>query len=493
MSRNHGSTPIWIPLTILIVLGLIGILVYLSQRFPANEPIVYEDDRQHFLYGSIAADLDNGLPLRIMEVLPELFPEHLPEGAPRDWTAFGFIMEPGHSMPIGFSTRVDRVPLVGFNCATCHTGEYRADVESDPTVVLGMGSTTLDLAGFFQFLFAVVDDARYTPEYVLAGMDEREPLDALDRLVYTQVIHRFEEGLNERRALLGELFVPARPPFGPGRVDTFNPYKLVQLANEYPDGLSDEEAIGTARYASIWNQAPKRDIPLNWDGNAPRIHDRNMGAALGAGATPRLIDLEAVDRIQSWLETLPPPDWPFEAPDPAQVEEGAGIYASYCADCHDPGGSQYAQVVPVEDIGTSPDRVNSYTDKLNTLFLEMGRGEPWELTQMRKTNGYLNRSLDGLWARAPYLHNGSVPTLMDLLAPEAQRNGGEPEFWVGHGVYDPENVGLRTDVQDVDGQPAHVFDVRLRGNSNQGHSGPEYGTELTPDQKRALLAYLTTL
>jgi hypothetical protein len=100
---------------------------------------------------------------------------------------------------------------------------------------------------------------------------------------------------------------------------------------------------------------------------------------------------------------------------------------------------------------------------------------------------YEARVLYGIWAAAPYLHNGSVPTLADLLQPASER---PKSFKVGP-EYDPVKVGLAAD-QTAFGSPLITTgcDLRTSGNSNCGH---EYGTTLTPDQKRALLEYLKTL
>ena len=87
----------------------------------------------------------------------------------------------------------------------------------------------------------------------------------------------------------------------------------------------------------------------------------------------------------------------------------------------------------------------------------------------------------GAWASAPYLHNGSVPTLYDLLLPAKDR----PEvFKVGSRVFDAERVGLRTD------QGLETFDTKQSGNANSGH---EYGAGLTVVEREELLEYLKTL
>ncbi len=104
---------------------------------------------------------------------------------------------------------------------------------------------------------------------------------------------------------------------------------------------------------------------------------------------------------------------------------------------------------------------------------------------------YKGRSLNGIWATAPYLHNGSVPSLYDLLLPKKETDDPaegqyRPDtFVVGSREFDPVKVGFR----DA-GYSGTIFDTRLRGNSNQGH---EYGTDFTQVEREALVEYMKTL
>jgi hypothetical protein len=99
---------------------------------------------------------------------------------------------------------------------------------------------------------------------------------------------------------------------------------------------------------------------------------------------------------------------------------------------------------------------------------------------------YKARPLDGIWATGPFLHNGSVPTLYDLLLPPAQR---PKTFLVGTRVYDPQHVGYATDAASSGN--SLTFDTSLAGNSNKGH---DYGVgALTEPQRLELLEYLKTL
>jgi hypothetical protein len=95
------------------------------------------------------------------------------------------------------------------------------------------------------------------------------------------------------------------------------------------------------------------------------------------------------------------------------------------------------------------------------------------------------RPLDGLWLRAPYLHNGSVPTLADLLAPADMR---PVTFRRGIDLYDPVRVGFVSTGPAAEGRGT-LYDTNLPGNSNAGHL---FGVTLSDANKRALIEYLKT-
>ena len=105
-------------------------------------------------------------------------------------------------------------------------------------------------------------------------------------------------------------------------------------------------------------------------------------------------------------------------------------------------------------------------------------------------NSYKGRPLNGIWATAPFLHNGSVPNLRELLKPEDQR---VDTFYVGSWEYDPQNVGYVSTKPTDDNIKTFKYDTSLRGNSNMGHSGPGYGTDLNAADKEALIEYMKTL
>jgi hypothetical protein len=121
-------------------------------------------------------------------------------------------------------------------------------------------------------------------------------------------------------------------------------------------------------------------------------------------------------------------------------------------------------------------------DEANQRVKELGINRP----NMVKQEGYQAPPLDGLWLRAPYLHNGSVPNLREMLEPEEKRT---KVFYRGYDVYDPVNVGFIISGAEAE-RHGWKLDVSERGNGNLGHN---YGAALAPDEKRALLEYLKTL
>jgi mono/diheme cytochrome c family protein len=259
-------------------------------------------------------------------------------------------------------------------------------------------------------------------------------------------------------------------------------------------------------------------------------------------------NFQGLGALEGLVKRLGPPKWPF-AIDTALAEQGKAIYArgtaqGGCTDCHGirPGTTRFFEqktwATPILDVGTDSREYEILGFTVQTGELEGARiplitqplkpvdaafnvlatsvmGSILQHTVLVAPNGqdalallnspqmmdmkgmfkmaqtpgfaYESRVLEGIWATAPYLHNGSVPTLAELLKPAGQRVA---SFKVGP-AYDIVNVGLAA------GQTRFNYTLqttdcsdRNSGNSRCGH---EYGTQLPPDEKRALLEYLKTL
>jgi mono/diheme cytochrome c family protein len=472
---------------------------WLLIRFRIDRPVTYKDDPEHFKYGSLGSEREFGIPYWIWRALPELFEDKLPErGA--GWKSVGFVFEKGKDLPVGMSQRrYLGFDVVWLNCAFCHAGTVRETPQSEPKVYAAMPANTFDFRAFMRFLFATGEDRRFTPRDILRQIQvirEREGLGDLpliDRLVLRIYgIYYMRERILTLRDRLG--FIGEQPEWGPGRVDTFNPLKA--YFNFPPEKLAPEERIGTTDFPSIWNQGQREELKMNlhWDGNNVSLEERNRSAAMGTGITPATGDRPSLKRVADWLRKLPANPYPFVV-DKALAAKGAPIYKEYCASCHGADGKDFrgefaGQVVPIEKIGTDRHRLDSYTYDVavNQNLIFAGYGEE-RFSHFRKTFGYANAPLDGLWLRAPYLHNGAVPTLRDLLEPNSKRPA---KFYRGYDVFDQKKVGFVSDVAEEKGRKYFLYDTDESGNSNKGHEGKPYGTELSDTAKDALVEYLKT-
>lgn len=460
---------------IVVVVGALlgfGLWYYLLRAEPDFEGANAEE---HFKHAPIGLSQESRLPYYIYQVLPAMFPEKLPGSG--GWASFGFVFEPGQDIPIGFSLRKIGYPALEANCSLCHTGRYRTSPTDTPKVILGAPAHTINLEAFQQFLYACAGDPRFTSKNVVNAIKQVHHLGLFESMVYQyMIIPVTKHGLLEQQ--IANSWEASRPIQGPGRVDTFNPTKF----NVFH--MPDDGTIGTVDLPQIWNQRPRENLYLHWDGNNNKLEERNYAAAMAVGATPKSVIPASFKEVTDFLLDLKPPAFPFPI-DQAKAARGKTLYESKCASCHAFGSPQTGQVTPLDSVGTDRHRFDSFTvalvDKFHTF-----ETPPFKFDAYRKTIGYSNTPLDGVWARAPYLHNGSVPTLWDLLLPVEQR---PTVFYSGYDVYDPKNVGFITSGPDAQ-REGFRFQVDMPGNSNMGHS---FGTDLKDGDKWDLIEYMKTL
>ncbi len=121
---------------LLIVFGVMAVLAAAGGLFAYNHffreeaPPYFATDEEHFLYGSIGTEAEQGVPYWIWLVLPRVFPDHLPR--PGGYAALGLVGGDGHDMPIGLSKVTVGFPRVGINCAMCHTASVRTRATDPP-------------------------------------------------------------------------------------------------------------------------------------------------------------------------------------------------------------------------------------------------------------------------------------------------------------------------------------------------------------------------
>jgi mono/diheme cytochrome c family protein len=442
--------------------------------------------------GSLLSPVGGVLPpYWVFKALPAICSDRLPGG----YATFGFVMEPGKDLPVGVSRRRRLgIDQVGLNCAVCHTSTVRESPNTAPQIVLGMPAQQLDLQAFVQFVLDCSLDNRVTTDAIRGRLPKSGGPSLLERLLLrTGLVDRLKIQTLALRNRMAPILSEALPRWGRGRVDTFNPYKAIQF-NWDLRRLPASELIGASDFPSLWNQAPREGMQLHWDGDNDSVDERNLSAALGAGVTPVTVDHANLKRVRDWIWTLPPPRYPW-AVDRALVSRGEPLYRQHCAECHADhrfregvvSGARVGKVEPLNAIGTDRYRLDSYTFEFAANQYGLYPDSQYRFTHFRKTNGYANHPLDGIWLRAPYLHNGSVPTLRDLLdAPDRRPK----VFYRGYDVYDKTRLGFVSDIVAAGGQTFTRYDTSVPGNANTGHL---YGTTLADDEKQAIVEYMKTL
>ncbi len=246
-----------------------------------------------------------------------------------------------------------------------------------------------------------------------------------------------------------------------------------------------------------WNV--KKKTYLYIDGFAPKSPRALMQFLLvpqNAGAKFREWEKDFED-LYAWIEQLEPPKYPFEI-DQALAAEGQKLFEQSCSDCHGTYGEKWTypnKLVSIEEVGTDRVRLDSLTPTQRHGYEVswFGRGPGEHKKVVTDPGGYVAPPLDGIWASAPYLHNGSVPTLWHLFHSDER-----PIVWQRtEDGYDTDKVGL--EVTTMDDLPANVtdarakrryFNTRLFGKSAQGHAFPD---ALDESEKRAVMEYLKTL
>ncbi len=416
-----------------------------------------------------------GIPYLVWLVLPDIFPEYLP--GPGGYASLGMIYEEGAERPIGIpKVDVGTVPRVGLNCALCHTTTYRTSVEAEPVIVLGAPGR-IDLQGYLRFLFRVVDDPKFNGDTIVEAIERRQDLSLDEELLYkTLVVPAMKVALREERDRFA--YAERNPDQGYGRIDPFNPPKFGPL------GQPVDDTIGNSDFMSLWG-LEGREV-LHWDGLQQSLEEAALSGMIGSGATAETLEVENIRRLVDFVGTLEAPEYPFEV-DADLAARGEEVFRRDCASCHARGEGRTGELIPVEEVGTDRHRVDMWEAKDARAYNDTFASYPWGFEQFQDVDGYVAIPLDGIWIRAPYLHNGSVPNMRELLTPPAERT---KTFFRGYDLYDPEALGFVSDVeQDDTGQRYFRYDTALAGNSNAGHT---YGTTLSEEEKAALIEYLKT-
>jgi hypothetical protein len=474
------------------------------------------------------------VPTPVLRVLPGLFPDYFQPAGPQagDWVAqFGLVRRnPGDELPVGFTSSNYRprsgapspVPFVGFGCALCHTTRvYTSEADPEGVLIEGAGNASLDFLPWVDaFRAAVLDEDRLTPETVERAYAEKGFQPALGPAARAMIRVWLAGTRRAMRENLPKYDAPVTGPdargpdhtaTGPSRTQPFR--NLVRVVLDRP--AATDRAY--TKFPPVFHQG--RRTWAQFDGSVRDYHARSALAALSAGATAQNMTVPEIrdDIVRATDHTLRLPAPAFAGvfrvnPDPMKVARGREVYAAHCFACHGrpgpgPGewetGPRHGDVVPAAVLGTDPERVNYryYDDLSGRLHDWFPRRHPLGFPREAirpgpegATRGYINAPLEGAWVRAPFLHNGSVLTLAELINLKPRR----AVFLRGRNAYDPEWVGLLSPKDDPGPSPTarlyFRFDASRPGNGNRGHDYPwPYRTgEWNEPDLVALLEYLKT-
>lgn len=232
-------------------------------------------------------------------------------------------------------------------------------------------------------------------------------------------------------------------------------------------------------------------------------HARIMMSA-SALCTDTVEEAAAIDalfpNVRSYILSLEAPAWPY-AVDAERAAAGKAVFEATCSTCHgtydaDPANETFPNlVVAASEVGTDPSLIemaSQFADPLVNWFNASFYGQAGRFAPAK---GFMAPPLDGIWATAPFLHNGSVPTLAGLLDSRTR-----PRYWTrtfDPNDYDPAAVGwVFTELDHGQAEAASaseatkIYDTTNIGYSNAGHT---YGDALTTEERAALLEYLKTL
>jgi mono/diheme cytochrome c family protein len=442
-----------------------------------------------FAYGSLDGELVAGLPYPVFMILPRVFPDlvakYATEGyGPRKpgfggYGAFGLAWEEGQRLPFGLSIKRRGYDRVTMNCALCHTATYRlAAAEVAPHFAVGGPAHTLNLQGLLRFLIAVSHDERFTVARLLPEIRLHFPLDAIDLADYAAgIIPATRTALRMAEAQLG--WMNLKPPWGPGRDDAFNLPKYILTQTPWDD------TTGNTDFPALWGLGSRKGGLYHSAGEAKTLYAVVATSAIGIGSLPAGGFAERNRSLEDFIDKLEPPGFPRPI-DAGLAGRGRAIFAARCASCHAEGGARTGTAIPLSEIGTDPEHVLAWrqvdADRMNFVVHALG-AEHAEVQGAQ--DGYVARPLVGTWLLGPYLHNGSVATLWDLLSPPDRR---PRVFYRGYDVVDFEHVGFVSTGSEAAAY-GFRFDTRIRGNGNGGHV---YGTDLGDGDKRALVEFLKT-
>ena len=398
-------------------------------------------------------------------------------GVPRAlWDRFGSMMGMGNlekldrtrgaELPyfMNAATMPSGVEVVTANCLGCHAAYLRGKL------VVGLGEASAD------FTLELSDELALGG--LLLGSNERDELArlvarlrALAPHVRTRTI-----GANPADHIAAVLFAHRDP-----KTLAWSEEPLIPLAGGTPIPVDVPAWWLMKRKTAMFHTGAGR-------GDHARIMMTASVLCVDDVATAKRVDAYFPD-VRAFILSLEPPVYPATI-DRALAARGKQTFEDACSKCHGTygaGGKYQSRVIPLAKIGTDPllaqhgQFAAPFTKWFNSSFYgELARLEPHE--------GYVAPPLDGIWATAPYLHNGSVPNLAALLDSTKRR----PRTTIVRDgrAYDLEELGWPNLAAPAERADKWTYDTSHPGYANTGHT---FGDRLSQAERTAVIEYLKTL
>ncbi len=347
---------------------------------------------------------------------------------------------------------------LGSDCLLCHAGTVAGQT------IIGLGNPALDMESLYEDLAAA---DRLDPQMPLRLCNVRGTTEASNFAIYLMQFRDAElrHRIPVKYAICEDLCedVPAW-------------WHFKKKKTLYHLGVADSRSVRTLM--------PFLLIPGN---SAQKIKDLE----------PRFAD------IRAYLLSLEPPRYPY-AIDRALAERGRPIFEDHCARCHGTyGGSGHYpnKLVALDVIGTDPTLASAFAPDGVAHYLESWfareRGPAGEPYHGLGGGGYQAPPLDGVWATAPYFHNGSVPTIYHVLKSSTRPRLFTRSFRGDDAEYDRQKLGLVIDrLTHAPGPERPAFERRKVYNADlpgQGNGGHTFGDALGENERMALIEYLKSL
>ncbi len=377
-------------------------------------------------------------------------------------------------LPYMFNSTVsgEGVELVVSNCLTCHASEFEGEL------VVGLGNPLLDFT----------NDPSVNAELLGAFVEDGAPAAAWAKWA-------------DRIAAIAPYMVTDTVGVNPAPNLT-----LALIAHRDPATLAwsaeprleppPREPLPT-KVPPWWRMQHKAAMFYNGSGRGDHVRYMMMKSLVCTDDIGEAAEIAEWFRdVRAYIASLEPPAYPFPV-DEELAAQGEKVFAGTCAGCHGSYGADRAYpnlLIDLEVVGTDPAYARQAVESerfvrwFNRSFYGQG-------AEAMPALGYVAPPLDAVWATAPYLHNGSIPSIAALLD-STQR----PTYWqmdTEPRQYDPDTLGWRFEalefgkeaVEDLQ-RAKRIYDTTRHGYGNQGH---QFGDALGEQERSALVEYLKTL